>query len=130
MVLLGSGKTAGAGKLPIRIDRRERDLSEILARSPVRSQAPCRVDIGGTWDLKAFSLPWHHLSPSTVNVALSLYTIVTLSADEPGWIAAESEGFDTERYDAESVPFNTPLGFVFAVATYFNVSGVKIEIVS
>ena len=114
--------------MPISVNEHRRDLSTLLSRSPHTSLAPCRVDIGGTWDLRAFSLPWHYLQPSTVNVALSLYTSVTLAPDEVGWISVESEGFDTERHAAESTPFNTPLGFAFAVATYFNVSGVRIEI--
>ena len=114
--------------MPTDINKNRRDLSTLLSRAPHTSKAPCRVDIGGTWDIKAFSLPWHYLRPSTVNVALSLYTSVTLVPDEAGWISVESEGFDTERHAAESAPFNTPLGFVFAVATYFNVSGVRIKI--
>ena len=41
-----------------------------------------------------------------------------------------SEGFDSEEYPREEVPFNTPLGLAFAVATVFNCAGVHIEIKS
>ena len=32
-------------------------VKDLLAQAPVEASAPCRVDSGGTWDIKALSLP-------------------------------------------------------------------------
>lgn len=105
-------------------------LRDTLTECPVIASAPCRVDCGGTWDLKAFSLPYHHIEPTTVNIALDIRTTVRLSAHEDGWTRVLSRGFKPEAFQSLDAPFTTPLGFVFAVATYFNVTGLQIEIES
>ncbi|MBW1764527.1 MAG: galactokinase, partial [Deltaproteobacteria bacterium] len=47
---------------------------EILEKKPVEAGAPCRIDSGGTWDIKAMALPLEGIEPVTVNMALSLRT--------------------------------------------------------
>jgi galactokinase/mevalonate kinase-like predicted kinase len=108
--------------------RQPLSLRDSLTDRPVIASAPCRIDCGGTWDLKAFSLPYHHLEPATVNIALDIRTNVRLSAHEDGWTRVISRGFKPEVFQSMDAPFTTPLGFVFAVATYFNVTGVQIDI--
>jgi D-glycero-alpha-D-manno-heptose-7-phosphate kinase len=57
-------------------------------------------------------------------------TRVRLLPHTSGEIKVSSKGFKTEVHQADSAPFGGPLGLVFAVATYFRVDGVHIEIVS
>ena len=50
------------------------DLAEHLQTVEVVSSAPCRLDVGGTWDLKCFALPYASLNPATTNIAISART--------------------------------------------------------
>ena len=100
----------------------------MLQEHSISSSAPCRVDCGGTWDIRAFSLPFWKYCPVTVNLAIDLRTHVRLHPHKDGWTRVTSVGFDPEEYPSEEAPFNTPLGLVFAIATYFNVTGVHIDI--
>jgi D-glycero-alpha-D-manno-heptose-7-phosphate kinase len=101
-----------------------------LAEKTIVTSAPCRVDCGGTWDLKAFSLPYYHLNPATVNIALDIRTTVRLSPHSDGWTRVTSRGFKSEAFESNDAPFTTPLGFAFAIATYFDVTGLQIDIES
>jgi len=103
-------------------------LENLLQDQPVQSSAPCRVDCGGTWDLRAFALPYHHIGPVTFNIALNLRTHVTLKPFREGWIKVSSKGFLPEEHPSHEAPFSTPMGLAFAIATYFNCSGVEILI--
>jgi D-glycero-alpha-D-manno-heptose-7-phosphate kinase len=106
-------------------------LSAMLKEEPVSVSAPCRVDMGGTVDLPSFHYALRHLEPATVNAAVNLRTTVTLFAGEPGFVEIESKGFAPARFPALMAPLsNNPLGLMFAVAAYFNASGVKIRIES
>lgn len=105
-------------------------LKDALEEAPIESSAPCRVDCGGTWDLPAFSLPFHHVNPTTVNFAIALRTRVRLLPFKTGWTKVSSRDFLVEEYPSAEVPFDSPLGLVFAIATFFNVTGVHIHIES
>lgn len=107
-----------------------RELKNFLESGPVRAAAACRIDCGGTLDIKTFYYPLHYLSPCTFNVALNMKTRVRLLPYSSGRIKVTSRGFETEVHRADSAPFSGPLGLVFAIATYFRVEGVHIEIVS
>lgn len=107
-----------------------RDLSKVLEAHPVKASASCRIDCGGTLDIKAFYYPLRHLSPCTFNIALNLKTRVRLLPYESGMVKVSSEGFDTEVHPADSAPFDSPLGLMFAVTTYFGVEGIHVDIVS
>ena len=105
-------------------------LKSILESRPVKASAACRIDCGGTLDIKTFYYPLHHLSPCTFNIALDMKTRVRLLPYSSGQIKVSSRGFRTEVHPADNAPFSGPLGLIFAIATYFRVDGVHVEIVS
>ncbi len=105
-------------------------LRNLLESRPVNASAACRIDCGGTLDIKTFYYPLHHLSPCTFNIAIDMKTRVRLLPYSSGQIKVSSKGFGTEEHPADSAPFSGPLGLIFAIATYFRVEGVHIEIVS
>ncbi len=105
-------------------------LKNRLESSPVEATAACRIDCGGTLDIKTFYYPLRHLSPCTFNMALDMKTRVRLLPYSAGEIKVSSSGFRSEVHRADRAPFSGPLGLVFAIATYFRVEGVHIEITS
>ena len=94
----------------------------------IETSAPCRVDLGGTFDLSTFAYPLGPLSPLTFNIAVDLRTRVRLRPFAPGRVRVSSTGFESAVFDADQAPFDHPLGLMFAVAAHFGVSGVAIEI--
>jgi len=107
-----------------------KDLKKHLESNPVSASAACRIDCGGTLDIKTFYYLLHHLSPCTFNIALNLKTRVTLLPHRSGRVKISSIGFESDEHAADTAPFDSPLGLMFAVATYFRVAGVHIDIVS
>ena len=104
-------------------------IRELLTRSPVTVSAPCRVDAGGTWDIKALALPLERKIPVTVNMALTLRTSVTLSPHDHGQVKISSRGFShTETASADRLPFDSPFGLFFAAVSYFGFDGLEVEI--
>ena len=104
-------------------------VKKILERHPIAASAPCRIDSGGTWDIKAMALPMEGIEPTTLNMALNLRTQVRLSPFRDGWIGISSEGFPrTEAYPLESVPFKSPFGLFFAATAHFGFHGLQIHI--
>jgi len=105
-------------------------LKKRLESGPVEASAACRIDCGGTLDIKTFYHLLRHLSPCTFNIALNMKTRVRILPYRSGQIRVSSRGFETKEHQADNAPFNGPLGLVFAIASYFSVEGVHIEIVS
>ncbi|MBW2708215.1 MAG: galactokinase [Deltaproteobacteria bacterium] len=104
-------------------------VRERLAHSPVTVSAPCRVDTGGTWDIKALALPLERQTPATVNMALTLRTAVTLRPCKEGRVKIFSRGFShTEEASADRLPFHSPFGLFFAAVSYFGFHGLEVEI--
>jgi D-glycero-alpha-D-manno-heptose-7-phosphate kinase len=104
---------------------------EILEKKPVEAGAPCRIDSGGTWDIKTMALPLEGIEPVTVNMALSLRTKVALSSYEDGLVRISSEGFShAEEFPLEKAPFDSVFGLFFACVTYFGFHGMRISIKS
>ncbi len=104
-------------------------LRDLLTRSPVKVSAPCRVDAGGTWDIKALALPLERKTPATVNMALTLRTTVTLRPYEDRQVKIFSRGFShTETAFSDRLPFDSPFGLFFAAVSYFGFHGLEIEI--
>ena len=104
-------------------------IRDILKHHPVTASAPCRIDSGGTWDIKALALPLELIEPVTINIALSLRTWVTLSPFKVGWVRISSEGISKgEQYHQENLPFNTPLGLYFAAVSHFGFHGLQVNI--
>jgi D-glycero-alpha-D-manno-heptose-7-phosphate kinase len=106
----------------------EGKMGDLLARGPVEVSAPCRVDMGGTLDISTLHYPLRHLDPCTFNLALGLRTQVKISSYTAGWNKVSSRGFVETEYPANEVPFDHPLGLMFAVAAYFGASGVHMTI--
>jgi len=104
-------------------------LRALLEHRPIMSSAPCRVDSGGTWDIKALALPFEHTRPVTVNLALNVRTYVTLLPFTPGWVKVSSDSFDAqEAYPFAEIPFNSQFGLIFSIASFFQLHGLEIEV--
>jgi D-glycero-alpha-D-manno-heptose-7-phosphate kinase len=104
-------------------------VRDLLTRSPVTVSAPCRVDTGGTWDIKALALPLERKTPVTVNMALTLRTTVNLYPYEDGQVKISSSGFShTESASSKRLPFDSPFGLFFAAVSYFGFHGLEIKI--
>ena len=105
-------------------------LTSILAHTRVEASAPCRIDMGGTLDIRTLNLPLGYLAPCTVNMALDLRTRVRLNSYRPGWVRVASRGFEAVAYPLTAAPLDHPMGLMFAIAAYFGAHGVNIEIES
>jgi D-glycero-alpha-D-manno-heptose-7-phosphate kinase len=106
-----------------------RCIRELLERNPIKTSAPCRIDSGGTWDIKALALPLEGVVPVTVNLAIDLRTYVTLLPYKSGWIKISSENFDSqEAYPFAEAPFNSQFGLFFAIVSFFKFHGLEIAI--
>ena len=104
------------------------NLSPFLEKNPIKTSAPCRLDMGGTLDIRTFYYPLSWLKPCTINLALDMRTEVRLLPYKPEHIKVSSRGFDSAEMPLHSVPFSHPLGLIFAVAYYFKAGGLHIEI--
>jgi D-glycero-alpha-D-manno-heptose-7-phosphate kinase len=101
---------------------------EFLEAEKIRTSAPCRIDMGGTLDIRTFYLPLRHYHPCTFNIAINLRTRVQLLPFDQGYLKISSRGFDSAIFRSDTCPFDTPLGLMFAIATYFGADGVHIDI--
>jgi D-glycero-alpha-D-manno-heptose-7-phosphate kinase len=104
------------------------NFSSLLNNGTITASAPCRVDFGGTLDIGSFHYPLRHFKPLTVNLALDLRTEVHLQANSDGRIRVVSAGFEDAVFDPGTAPYGHPLGLMFAVADYFGVEGIHINI--
>ncbi len=95
------------------------NTNKMLEDNIVQTSVPCRIDLGGTLDISTFYLSMNHLQPSSFNIALDLRTVVTLSGYKKGYIKVSSKGFDDAVFKSSEVPFNHPMGLMFACADYF-----------
>lgn len=103
------------------------DLSEHLQTVEILSSAPCRLDVGGTWDLKCFALPYASLNPATTNIAISARTSIRLRAYRPGYVRI-LDGFHRETFPADAPDMTRHFGLLFAIASHFALGGVEVEI--
>jgi D-glycero-alpha-D-manno-heptose-7-phosphate kinase len=102
---------------------------KMLEQHAVTASAPCRIDSGGTWDIKALALPLESAKPVTVNMALSLRTWVSLFPHKDGWVRISSEGFPRgEEYSSNNPPFDSRFGLFFAAVSHFDLHGLRIHI--
>jgi D-glycero-alpha-D-manno-heptose-7-phosphate kinase len=108
-----------------------KSLKRILQNHPVEASAPCRIDAGGTWDIRALALPFAEEVPTTVNAAISLRTSVRLAPFEDGQVRISSRGFGRDVVFSVSSPsFRSPFGAYFAAISHFGVHGVDVRISS
>ncbi len=106
-------------------------LQDLLADQPVEASAPCRIDCGGTWDIKAMALPMEGIGPVTVNMALNLRTSATLSPYKDDWVKISSFGFpEGETFRKDKLPFDSRFGLFFAAVSYFGFHGLDVRIMS
>lgn len=103
-------------------------LKRILEGGTISASAPCRVDMGGTVDLSTFFYPLRHLSPCTFNLAIDLKTTVSLYPYEKGKVKMTSRGFKSGVFQTGAAPFTHPMGLMFAIVAYFNISGIHVVI--
>jgi D-glycero-alpha-D-manno-heptose-7-phosphate kinase len=102
-----------------------------LELQTIEASAPCRIDSGGTWDIRALALPLEKIKPVTVNIALNLRTRVTLSPFEDGKVSFLSKGFSHgEPYPFENLPFDSRFGLFYAAVSYFGFHGLEVRIES
>ena len=104
------------------------DYRKMLEKSGISASAPCRIDMGGTLDIATFHYPLASIAPMTVNIAIDMRTRVDLLPYTKGYVKISSKGFDDAEFPAECLPFDHPMGLMFAVASYFNADGVHIKI--
>ncbi len=57
---------------------------------------------------------------SSFNIALDLRTVVTLSGYKKDYFKISSRGFKSTVFQKEEMPFNHPMGLMFACVNYFN----------
>ncbi len=105
-------------------------IRDIIASEPIEASAPCRIDMGGTLDIATFYFPLRHLFPQTINMAMNLRTRVVLTSNSDKRVKVSSRGFKSSSHPIDRVPFDHPLGLMFAIAAYFRAEGVHIRIES
>ena len=94
-------------------------IYDILESETIAATAPCRIDMGGTLDISSFYYPLAYLNPCTFNIAIGLRTRVRISPFKEGVVKVSSKGFESAEFPIEKVPFNHPMGLMFAIAAYF-----------
>ncbi len=106
-------------------------LKTLLTAQPVEASSPCRIDCGGTWDIKALALPLAGVNPVTVNMALNLRTHVSLFPYKENWVRIFSDGFrHQEAYRKDQFQLNSVFGLFFAAVSYFGFHGLEVRISS
>jgi D-glycero-alpha-D-manno-heptose-7-phosphate kinase len=119
------------GRRPCKIKLTLSSARKILKNHRVEASAPCRVDSGGTWDIRSMALPMEVIGPATLNIALSLRTRVVLLPFEEGMVKVSSEGFpEKEAHDFKTLPFDSPFGLFYAAVSYFGFHGLEARITS
>jgi len=99
------------------------NIKKILELNDIKASAPCRIDLGGTLDIKTFYYPLRHFMPCTFNIALDLRTHVKLLPFEAKKVKITSHGFENAEFYLDKAPFDHPLGLMFAIASYFLTGG-------
>jgi len=111
--------------------RMPRSAREILEDRSIEASAPCRIDSGGTWDIKSLALPFEHVKPVTLNIALNLRTWITLSPHKKGRVKVVSQGFAaSEEYPFQGLRLTSPFNIFFAAVVYFGYHGLEVHIKS
>lgn len=109
----------------------ETSVKEILEKKIITASAPCRVDAGGTWDIKVMSLCLERYKPVTFNIALDMRTTVTLLPYKTGRVRITSEGFpEGVTCNSKNMDLTGPFSIFFAAVNYFGFSGLEVKISS
>ena len=106
-------------------------VKEILDNASVTASAPCRIDAGGTWDIKAMALSFERYRPVTFNAAIDLRTTVTLLPYRSGRVRITSEGFpEGVECKGKGLDLTAPFAIFFAAVNYFGFTGLEVRISS
>lgn len=103
-------------------------LSQVLKNKKIIASSPGRVDLGGGIDHRIISLICHTEKLKTFNIAIQLYTTITLESYKPGYILINSDKIGSKEYQSSQPQFNDKYALVSAITNFFNVDGVKISI--
>ena len=103
------------------------DLSQHLQDINIVASAPNRVDVGGSWDLKCFALPYVRINPVTTNLALTMRTRVHLSTYQSGWIRICDDQHH-EEYPLDNLDLSCHFGLLYSIISHFNFSGLEIQL--
>jgi D-glycero-alpha-D-manno-heptose-7-phosphate kinase len=106
------------------------DYSQILGSQTIETSAPCRIDVGGTLDIRIFANTLRAFEPCTFNIAVGLRTRVRLFPYARGRVRISSRGFQDAEFSLERAPFDNPFGLILAIVSYFGVDGIHIDIIS
>ncbi|MBW1650515.1 MAG: galactokinase [Deltaproteobacteria bacterium] len=98
------------------------------ANPVIKASAPCRVDLGGTLDIKIFHNLFKNKRVATFNIALNLRTEVTIEPYSEDKIKVSSKGFEPIEFFYDKVRYDGPLGIIFLTAKHFNIKGIHIKI--
>ena len=88
---------------------------------------PLRLDIGGTWDLKAFGLLFEDRAPATVNIALDLPISILLKRREDDLICI-SDPYNCVSTTIGQIHFRSEFGLILAICTHLGYKGFSAEI--
>ncbi len=105
-------------------------IKKLLKQSKIVASAPCRIDAGGTWDIKTMALPFEDILPTTINIALDLRTKVSLTPFDDEFIKISSKGFDPKVFSIFDLSFEPPYGLFVSAVRFFGFHGVEVNIVS
>ncbi len=104
-------------------------IRTLLKDQIVETSAPCRVDSGGTWDIKAMALPFERLVPTTLNIALDLRTHVALHPYKDHRIKIISAGFrHSAEFSEKQLPLDSRFGIFLAAISFFGYHGLAVHI--
>lgn len=93
----------------------------------ITATSPCRIDIGGTWDMPMFSLPYRKVNPATITISLAYKTKVKLFDYDSGKILIK-EGLEETETESDNLCFQGKNALINAILSYFEADGLCIEI--
>lgn len=96
-------------------------------RIVISASAPTRIDVGSTWDLPAFFLPFRNSLPCTFNMAIHPRTRVRIY-ETGGEGVAIDDGFGRVHIDPFKESYQGRWGFIAAACSFANVHRAYIEI--
>jgi D-glycero-alpha-D-manno-heptose-7-phosphate kinase len=103
------------------------DLSEFLAKCPLRVTAPYRIDCGSSTDHRLMGLLCRRGFAATFNAALAIRTTVLLGSYVPGKVAVQTNRRPSIVARFPELDFGTDLRLMTAVLTHFRVHGLSVS---
>lgn len=82
--------------------------------STIKVSVPCRIDIGGTWDMDPFSATYPYRNPSTITIALNLKTNVIVEPYKAGFLKIKNDS-EIEEIPNNELIFEGKFGLINAI---------------